>query len=911
MRFDKTRSGHLAATSALWFVAIAAISFASGCSPKVLPISTKLPILGELTDSLAIVPASKTLAVGNGVAFSATGGQAPYAYSVVSSGGGSIHPATGVYTAPEVPGTYTIRVTDSEFITKDATVTVNPEVSITPATITMTAKSGYTYPFAPAGGVPPYTYDVVSGPGTLDSNGIYAAPDTNGSSQLRVRDSLGNSALASVSNLTIRTNGVVNAMVSDATSLYIGGSFSAVNPYSTPRLMALDLTTGNPNLGFDLQAGFNGKVSAVAVSGGSIYAVGSFTTYRGQPAERVAKLDLATGNLDTSFTQATGASGDVIALAISGSSLYFGGYFETYRGLPAQNLAKVDLTTGNLDTVFTQATGANATVYCLVVSGTSLYFGGLVTSYRGQPAPRLVKVDLTTGDLDTTFTQGLGPNTIVFSLAVSGPSLYVGGSFTTYRAQPALRLAKVDLATGDLDTTFTQAVGPGNVVYSLAASGSSLYVGGIFTTYRGVAAHGLAKVDLATGDLDTTFTQATGANAGVYALTIFDSKLYVGGVFNTYRGQNAERLAKVDLTTGNMDATFTQTTGANGGVYAFCISGSLVYVGGVFTTYRGTPALYVAKQELATGALDTTFTRTTGFNAPVKALLLSGSSLYVGGSFASYRGQAAENLAKLDVITGDLDTGFTQAPGMDDQVSALAASGSSLYVGGDFNSYRGQPARHLAKLDLATGNLDTTFTQATGPGNSVYSLVVSGSSLYLGGMFSTYRGANAQRLAKVDLTTGNLDTTFTQATGMNSIVFSVTASDSSLYVGGWFSTYRGQPAPYLAKVDLTTGNLDTTFTQVTGLDAGPLVLLVSGSSLYLGGAFSTYRGDPALFLAKMDLTTGNLDTAFTQATGTSGLVNTLNLSGSALHVGGGFSAYREQTAYHLVTVDPVSGDDLD
>jgi trimeric autotransporter adhesin len=89
-------------------------------------------------------------------------------------------------------------------------------------------------------------------------------------------------------------------------------------------------------------------------------------------------------------------------------------------------------------------------------------------------------------------------------------------------------------------------------------------------------------------------------------------------------------------------------------------------------------------------------------------------------------------------------------------VVAFAFSGSPLYIGGSFTTYRGVPAQHIAKLDLINGNLDATFTQATGLDNTVNSLDISGSSLYLGGSFTAYRGNPAPYRTSLDLVSGEL-----------------------------------------------------------------------------------------------------------------------------------------------------------
>ena len=46
-------------------------------------------------------------------------------------------------------------------------------------------------------------------------------------------------------------------------------------------------------------------------------------------------------------------------------------------------------------------------------------------------------------------------NPAVYTLSSDGQALFVGGNFTTYRGLPAACLAKVDLQSGVLDQTFT------------------------------------------------------------------------------------------------------------------------------------------------------------------------------------------------------------------------------------------------------------------------------------------------------------------------------------------------------------------------------------------------------------------------------------------------------------------------
>ena len=799
-------------------------------------------------------------------------------------------------------------------------------------------------------------YSVDAGTGTIDpSTGVYNTTQS-GPATIKVTDAQNTSQTITINNKKIRFDGRVRAMVQASTSLYVGGDFTNVHAFDAPKMMVLDVN-GKPKYGCDLQSGFNDKVRAIATSGNSVYVGGYFTQYRGQSANYLAKLKLPSCELDTTFSPpaANGFSAVVHALAVSGSSLYVGGEFTSYKGVAssARRVAKLDLSDGTLDTTFSPpgSNGFGATVYDLAVSGLSLYVGGAFTSYRGvaNAARRVAKLDLSDGTLDTTFSPPAanGFNNGVYALAVAGASLYVGGEFTDYRGVvgSANYVAKLNLTSGELDANFSPpgANGFNNTVDGLAVSDLSLYAGGDFTDYRGEvgAANKVAKLDLTSGALDTTFSPpgANGFDADVHVLAVAGSSLYLGGNFSAYKGaaNSANRIAKLDLNTGALDTTFSPpaANGFNGTVSALKVAGSTLYAGGSFSAYKGgtTSANRIAKLDLNTGALDTTFSppAANGFNDDVQALAVAGSSLYVGGAFTDYRGVvgAANRIAKLDLTSGALDTTFSPpgANGFNNTgniVYALAVSGTSLYVGGWFADYRGvvDSARKIAKLDLTSGALDTTFHPPGSGGFNYepYALAVSGTSLYVGGYFTSYRGVanSAKRIAKLNLTDGTLDTAFSPpaSNGFNSWVNTLAISGSSLYVGGEFNDYRDSvgAANKIAKLDLATGALDTTFSPpgANGFDARLDAIVVSGSSLYVGGLFTAYKGvaNSANYVAKLDLTTGALDTTFSPpaANGFNNRVRSLLVSGTTLYAGGDFLTYRgTQNARYLVPLDLITG----
>src|SRR5439155_10466042 len=86
----------------------------------------------------------------------------------------------------------------------------------------------------------------------------------------------------------------------------------------------------------------------------------------------------------------------------------------------------------------------------------------------------------------------------------------------------------------------------------------------------------------------------------------------------------------------------------------------------------------------------------------VHALLQVGSTLYVGGEFNSIGGASRNNLAAVDATTG-VPTSW--APDPDGPVHCLAGVGTSLFAGGGFTHASGQVRNDIAGFTTTTGAL--------------------------------------------------------------------------------------------------------------------------------------------------------------------------------------------------------------
>ncbi|WP_315814806.1 hypothetical protein [Paraflavitalea speifideaquila] len=117
-------------------------------------------------------------------------------------------------------------------------------------------------------------------------------------------------------------------------------------------------------------------------------------------------------------------------------------------------------------------------------------------------------------------------------------------------------------------------------------------------------------------------------------------------------------------------------------------------------------------------------------------------------------------------------------------------------------------------------------------GGGVRTLVKSGSTLYVGGLFSTLGGATRNRVGAVDITTGALSAWNPNVTGNS--VNAVAVNGSKIYLGGWFTNVGGTVRNNAAAVDATTGALDAAWNPNANNEINAIV--VDGSQVILGAS---------------------------------------------------------------------------
>ncbi len=177
--------------------------------------------------------------------------------------------------------------------------------------------------------------------------------------------------------------------------------------------------------------------------------------------------------------------------------------------------------------------------------------------------PYLAAFDVASGDWVSSFDPAVTWS--VFDLA-SDPArnrVFVGGEFPSVNGDTAAAgFAALDPRTGELDPAFDVRVGTfGGAqprVHALQVSDGYLYIGGFFSWIQGadgeqVTASRLARVSLATGEVDADWTP-TVSGGSVWELVVDETRdrVLIGGTFTLVNNTSTAAFAMVEVDDGTL-----------------------------------------------------------------------------------------------------------------------------------------------------------------------------------------------------------------------------------------------------------------------------------------------------------------------------------------------------------------------
>lgn len=591
---------------------------------------------------------------------------------------------------------------------------------------------------------------------------------------------------------------------------------------------------------------------------------------------RIAHID-SNGRVTSKFSD-MGANAEVRALALRNDTLYIGGDFTGVGPVFSSKGGIIDMQSGAVKARQPFINDVNAQVFASVPDGRGGWFvaGGFVVYQGSHKYANLIHID----SLGNIYDWAPDIVSSVVTMALSGNSLIIGGTFSSVGSVTRNAIAAIDIVTGEATSWNPNVNG---AVYTILVKDTIVYIGGSFTKVGGQTRNRLASVHLGTG-LVTSWNP--NANSDVRALAIAGSKLIIGGAFTAVSSSSRARLASFDLNTGTISAW---NPGADNTVYALLAHANMIFAGGNFAQLGGASRAYLG--QLDTGSSAATLWN-PGPNGPIKCLGLSGNALIFSGSFDQVGTFERKNLASADMNsaavnglnvpnTGNSSFGiyfsisgsniFTYsalyasqfglggqirnkiasinfasgilhawAPAFDGVVRAIALDGNSVYAGGQFNHVNGNPRDCLAAIDMSTGIVNSwnaTAINWQGGGWGVAALLVKDTTLFAGGWTG---GTNAYNLAAFHKNTGTLAVSFPKT---NAAVYALAIKGNTLYMCGESG---------VAAMDAGSGAVST----FNAPGSGVRCLSISGNMLYAGGTFSTISGQARKGLAAFDLFSG-------------------------------------------------------
>ncbi len=287
--------------------------------------------------------------------------------------------------------------------------------------------------------------------------------------------------------------------------IYVGGDFSAYNGTNSSRIIRLN-SDGSIDAGFNVGTGFDGRVRSIVVAtdgSGDIYAGGEFDVYNATNSSRVIRLN-SDGSIDAGFDVGTGFDNSItsIAIATDGSGdIYTGGSFTSYRGNARNRIARVNRD-GSNDAGFDVGAGFDSVVTSIAVAtdgSGDIFAGGFFTSYRGNARNRIARINSDSSN-DAGFNVGTGFDRAVNSIVVAtdgSGAIFVAGFFTSYRGDVRNQIVRIH-SDGANDANFNVGTGFNGAARSIAVArdgSGDLFSGGSFTSYNGTDVGYLGRLD--------------------------------------------------------------------------------------------------------------------------------------------------------------------------------------------------------------------------------------------------------------------------------------------------------------------------------------------------------------------------------------------------------------------------------
>lgn len=652
------------------------------------------------------------------------------------------------------------------------------------------------------------------------------------------------------------TDGFVNTIDANNTTIYIGGEFSYVGPNTGGGVI---LDRNNPATAITYPYIEGNVFAAIPDQNGGWYIGGNFHLIDNLPQKNIAHIN-ADGSVDRNWLPSV--NGPIKSLLFNNNTLYIGGHFESVDGQVRHNIASLNI---------------NATTE---------------TNYVMEWNPKV--------------QDQFATDTYINTMLLIGNVLYVGGHFDSIDDTERRNLAAV-LTTNTQQGNYLTPWNPSVTLYrsresqvnALIQDGNILYAGGHFDAVDNTSRYHLVSLNLDAknpGEYLTAWDPAVQFGSRVNALAFSSEQLFVGGAISGVDNTSQHHLFSLRTTATNRGEYITDwrppvvVAQYQDGVKNILLTGDTLYVGGDIRI-NSSNELQTRLFALNTNAVNNEpyfHPWNPGTNDTVNVFAHADNKLFVGGQFASVGGVNRNNLAALDQQTGEVTE---WNPNLNNFVSDVLLNGSTIFVAGTFDSVDNQQQRAFVALNTmaaVTGQYITTPI-LTIEYNHVYSLLVENNTLYLGGSFRAINNTNRNNIAAINLENNSL-LPLNIDVGSPGNINALAMDNQTLYIGGQFWEINGIEHTNIASIDTLANNSMGAVNEWNPNFSGrPHDLLIHNGKLIVSGYSESTDFQSVLGMTILDIDTGPTPVLTNwSAPYNGGTVRTVEILDNIIFAGGNF-----------------------
>ncbi len=600
----------------------------------------------------------------------------------------------------------------------------------------------------------------------------------------------------------------------------------------------------------------------------------------GNSIKYLCKLDATTGALDKNFRP--NPNGNIYSMVSNNGLLYVGGAFDSIDSQPRTSLAAIDANTGSVqnwnpeihfDNYHAGYTGPDRYVSDLLLVNNNLYVAGeyqMSTNSLndgGRGIYGLSRFDITTGALDTTFHihTSYYHHPIITGMAIKDDNLFIAGNFDLTRGDNSIKnVGIVNVNTGaltNINTDLEFSVSSSYTTPKILLKNNILYAWsmGVKKVSTGETRPYFFSINISDGSLTSWNANPDG---DVSSASFSNGKLLLSGNFRFLKSFPGTLLG-INISDGSYIKFPSIYT-----VNSMVSSDKYIFMGGDFTKYGDSTVnslVRLNRRDLSITTFDHQIQNDNN-RAAIGNLSLGTEGLYVVGYYTNMfnlvAGVNRQNICLLDPESAELKT--WNPPEFDGKVYRVFAFGPDVVMSGAFGLMPAWKRNAVAKINLESKTVTDWDPNITGSYTKVYSLIVSGDTVYIGGKgIGQIKGTDAGNLAAVNASSGSQIDGFTPADIAggygDDLVNFMAKRGASLYATGEFKKVNGLSHNCIVKLNATTGAVSSWDPKIVSGWNPVYTILPLDTAVYIGGNNLTLENNNATgIMIKVDPGSGAL-----------------------------------------------------